>query len=221
MLEGLNRRGVLERLDVSRDTTSKLDAFVELLMRWRRVTDLMSEASLDSVWTRHIEDSAQLLTICPAAKRWLDLGAGAGFPGLIIAILLGNDALAHVDLVESDKRKCAFLSAAIAATGARAFVHHVRIEKLEANIIHSVDSVTARAVAPLPKVVELSKPWLKDGSVGLFPRGKGGEAEFLSYLPQSEFAIDRIMSRTDPDGLILRVHSAAASPKRTFQRNDP
>jgi 16S rRNA (guanine527-N7)-methyltransferase len=150
------------------------------------------------------------------AKRWLDLGAGAGFPGLVIAILQDSDSPAEVHLVESDRRKCSFLRAVIAATGTRAFVHPVRIETLEANDIPPVDSLTARALAPFPKLVDLSKAWLKAGVVGLFPRGRGGQAELRAYLPRSEFAIECIQSLTDPHGSIFRVRSAAASPERIF-----
>jgi 16S rRNA (guanine527-N7)-methyltransferase len=152
------------------------------------------------------------------AKRWLDLGAGAGFPGLVIAILQDSDVHADVHLVESDQRKCSFLRAAIAATGARAFVYPIRIEKLEAGDIPLVDAVTARALAPFPKLIELSKVWIERGAIGLFPRGKGGEAEFLAYPPQAGFAIERIMSRTDPHGWIFRFRSTVAWPKRSIQR---
>ena len=115
-----NRRAALRLVPVSRETEDRLATYVDLLARWRKTTNLIAESTFASVWTRHIADSAQLLALAPQARRWVDLGSGAGFPGLVIAIQLADVAGAAVHLIESDQRKCAFLREAVRVTGAAA-----------------------------------------------------------------------------------------------------
>ena len=157
---------------VSRETVSRLRAYVELLGRWRLATNLISEASFAEVWTRHIADCAQLLSCAPSARRWLDMGSGAGFPGLVIAIQLAEVDGARVHLVESDQRKCAFLREAIRVSGAPALVHAARVESLALTDMEPIEALTARAFAPLPRLLQLSGPWLNAGATGIFPRGR-------------------------------------------------
>ena len=115
-----DRRAALRLVPVSRETEERLATFVELLDRWRHKINLISNPTFASVWTRHIADSAQLIALAPDAKRWVDLGSGAGFPGLVIAIQLADVPGAVVHCIESDGRKCAFLREATRATGAAA-----------------------------------------------------------------------------------------------------
>ena len=115
-----DRRAALRLVPVSRETEERLATFVEVLDRWRHKTNLISNLTFPSVWTRHIADSAQLIALAPEAKRWVDLGSGAGFPGLMIAIQLADIPDAIVHCIESDGRKCAFLREAARATGAAA-----------------------------------------------------------------------------------------------------
>jgi 16S rRNA (guanine527-N7)-methyltransferase len=166
---------VLRNLAVSRETQDRLRAYVAELERWQTVKNLVGPATLDQIWTRHIADSAQLLRLAPTARRWLDLGSGAGFPGLVIAILLGEGADVH--LVESNGRKCAFLRAAIRATGARAVVHEARIEAVMSNFTGRIDIVTARALAPLVRLLPMVKDLLRTGAMGIFPKGQDLDAE--------------------------------------------
>ena len=114
-----DRRAALRLVPVSRETEDRLAAFVDLLDRWRQKTNLIANSTFASVWTRHIADSAQLLALAPEARRWVDMGSGAGFPGLVIAIQLAGVPGAVVHCIESDQRKCAFLREAARATGAR------------------------------------------------------------------------------------------------------
>lgn len=197
-----------------------LEAFVRLLDRWRKVTNLIGEASFATVWTRHVADSAQLLALAPnsslplagtpqksKAPRWLDLGAGAGFPGLIVAILLSETANAEVHCVEADKRKCAFLREAARATGARAIIHPAQIETLSANDIADVAVVSARALSPLPRLLQQAKPWLDAGAVGIFPRGASERDFTLDAALAASYDIASTANRVDPRGRVLMVKS--------------
>jgi 16S rRNA (guanine527-N7)-methyltransferase len=118
-----DRRVALRLVPVSRETEERLSTFVELLDRWRHKINLISNSTFGSVWTRHIADSAQLHALAPKATRWVDMGSGAGFPGLVIAIQLADFPGAIVHCIESDGRKCAFLREAARATGAAAVIH--------------------------------------------------------------------------------------------------
>ncbi len=129
-------------------------------------------STFPSVWVRHIADSAQLIALAPAAKRWLDMGSGAGFPGLVLAIQLADVPGAIVHCIESDQRKCAFLREAARATGAAARIHPIRVEVIEPDALGPVDAVTARAFAPLPLTLKLARPWIERGAIAVFPRGE-------------------------------------------------
>lgn len=193
----------------------QLDAFVTLLDRWRKVTNLVSGSSFATIWTRHIADSAQLLRIAsavspirmPAQIRWLDLGTGAGFPGIVIAILLSRTPGATIHCVEADKRKCAFLREAARATGAPATIHPVRIESLTTADIADVDVVSARALSPLPRLLQEAAPWLEAGALGVFPRGASERETPLDAVNAAAYDITSVPSRTEPRGTILLVNS--------------
>ena len=157
----------LALVPVSPEAEKRLAIYVDLLARWRKVTNLISEASFAEVWTRHIADSAQLLALAPDAKRWVDIGSGAGFPGMVIAILLADVAGARVHCIDSDRRKCAFLREVALATGAPAEIHADRVEQIAPESLPPVDAVVARAFAPLPRLVELAKVWIMHGAVGV------------------------------------------------------
>ncbi len=179
--------------------------FVDLLARWRKVTNLIGETTFPTVWTRHIADSAQLAPLAGGATRWLDMGSGAGFPGLVIAILAVDMPGAVVHCVDSDQRRCAFLREAARATGAPAVVHAVRVETIARADLGPVDCVTARAFAPLSKTLQFAKPWLESGALGLFPRGRSAVRELELDPPPTPFAVEAIRSVVDPDAAILRV----------------
>ena len=177
-----DRRAALLLVPVSRETEERLAAFVALLDRWREITNLISNATFASVWTRHVADCAQLLALAPDARRWVDMGSGAGFPGLVIAIQLADVPEAKVHCIESDQRKCAFLREAARATGAAAIIHPERVEAIEPERLGPVDAVTARAFAPLPLTLKLARPWMERGAVGVFPRGESAETKWRPCL---------------------------------------
>jgi 16S rRNA (guanine527-N7)-methyltransferase len=202
-----DRTRALGLVPVSPEAEARLEIYVDLLRRWRKVTNLISEASFAEVWSRHIADSAQLLALAPEALRWVDMGSGAGFPGMVIAIQLAGVAGARVHCLESDQRKCAFLREVARATGAPAEIHAVRIESFDPNALAPVDAVTARALAPLPRILEFANVWLDQGAIGVFPRGRSAEAQLETSPSAHGMRIDIIASRLDPEAAILRVRS--------------
>ena len=159
------------------------------------------------MWTRHVADSAQLPPLAPDARRWVDLGSGAGFPGMVIAILLADVAGARVHCIDSDRRKCAFLREVARATGAPAEVHAERVEAIAPESLLPVDAVVARAFAPLPRLVELANVWIMHGAVGVFPRGRSAETQLEALPAAADLTIDILASKLDPEAAILRVRS--------------
>ena len=204
-----DRATALALVPLSPQTEARLAVYVDLLARWRTVTDLVSEASFAEVWTRHIADSAQLLALAPHARRWVDMGAGAGFPGMVIAIQLADVPGARVHCIESDRRKCAFLREVARAAGAPAEIHAARIESIDPAALAPVDAVTARAVAPLPRLIEFATVWIAQGAVGVFPRGRSVGAQLETAVAAQDFAIDLVASKLDPEAAIVRVRAAS------------
>lgn len=162
---------------VSRETMDRLRRFVALLDTWRKAENLLSDHTMEDVWERHVADSAQLLALAPGAVRWVDLGSGAGFPGMILAILLAGVHGSSVDLVESNQRKCAFLRAAARETGAVATVRCGRIETILPDWSAPVDAVSARALAPLDVLCGLLAPLLARGIPAFLHKGAAFGAE--------------------------------------------
>ena len=202
---GDDRRAALRLVLVSRETEDRLAAFVALLDRWRKTANLISNATFASVWTRHVADCAQLLALAPDARRWVDMGSGAGFPGLVIAIQLADVPEAKVHCIESDQRKCAFLREAARATGAAAIIHPERVEAIEPESLGPVDAVTARAFAPLPLTLELARPWMERGAVGVFPRGESARDQMAALPEATAYAIEPLPSAVDPKAAILSI----------------
>ena len=218
-----NRTAALKLVPVSRETLERLDAYVALLGQWRKAVNLISEPTFAEVWTRHVADSAQLLTFAPQAKIWVDMGSGAGFPGLVIAIQLADQPGARVHLIESDQRKCAFLREAARVAGAPTIIHNERIETAAQRITDAVDAVSARALAPLPKLIDFANMWLDRGAIGVFPRGRTDETTARSV--SQKYAIDFPRSRTDTMSTIVIIRKclrgatvAPASPDGLAER---
>ncbi|MGD0763141.1 MAG: 16S rRNA (guanine(527)-N(7))-methyltransferase RsmG [Roseiarcus sp.] len=204
-----DRALALALVPLAPEAEARLAAYVNLLARWRTVTNLISEASFAEVWTRHIADSAQLLALAPHARRWVDLGSGAGFPGMVIAIQLADVPGARVHCIESDRRKCAFLREVARAVGAPAEIHAARIESIDPDALAPVDAVAARALAPLPRLIEFARVWIAHGAVALFPRGRSAKTQLETLSAAPDLAIDFVASKLDPEAAILRVRSAS------------
>jgi 16S rRNA (guanine527-N7)-methyltransferase len=205
-----DRSAALRLVPVSRETAERLDLYVALLAKWRKAVNLVSETTIANIWTRHIADCAQLLSFAPAAKTWVDMGSGAGFPGMVIAIQLAAQSGARVHLIESDQRKCGFLREVARATDAPAEVHNIRIENAFDKIIGPVDATTARALAPLPRLIDFATLWLDQGAVGVFPSGKKGAGQTIELSGYGNFNIDFSRSRIDKASEIAIVRKRPA-----------
>ena len=182
---------------VSRETTDRLARHLDLLGRWRTRINLVGPATLADPWRRHVLDSAQLAPLVPAGARLADIGSGAGFPGLVLAIVRGGP----VDLIESDARKAAFLIEAARATGAEAAVHNARAESLALK----ADVVTARACAPLDRLLGLALPLLAPGGVCLFLKGARAGEEVEAARARWRMTVRRHPSLSAPDGAVLEL----------------
>ena len=179
-----------------------LERFRLMLCERNEVMNLVGPASLPAFWSRHAWDSAQLLKLAPEARAWADLGAGAGLPGLVLAIL-GKGVLGfHVDLVESMTKRCKFLSEVVGALALPASVHNARAENLDL----TVEIVTARACAPLHRLLGYARPYLQGGPIcSLFLKGQDVVAEMKEAARYWEYEADVVPSKSDPRGRIVRV----------------
>ena len=198
----LGAADVRAKIGLSSEEIRGLEILVAALERWQARINLVSDASLADVWRRHVLDSAQLLPLIPKhARVLLDLGSGAGFPGLVLAILVHDRAPAlRVHLVESNARKCAFLGEVIRASGRIAEIHNLRIEAMKP---FAADVVTARACAPLGRLLGHAEPFLGPGTRCLFLKGRNVERELTDSQESWNMRITRKISATDPDGVAL------------------
>jgi 16S rRNA (guanine527-N7)-methyltransferase len=178
-----------------------LERFLAILTAWNENMNLVGPKTLPEFWNRHAWDSAQLLELAPDARTWADLGAGAGFPGLVLAILGKGREGFHVHLVESMAKRCRFLTEVVTELGLPATVHNDRAENLNL----AVDIVTARACAPLHRLLGYARPYLKAGATGLFLKGQDVASELEEATRYWEFEADIVPSRSDPRGRIVRM----------------
>jgi 16S rRNA (guanine527-N7)-methyltransferase len=210
-----DRARALALTPVSRETTARLDRFAALLLERQQRRNLIAPSTELIVWTRHFADSLQLLALAPAARIWADLGSGAGFPGIVIACALADSPdiwAPQVHLVESVGKKAVFLREAVQVTGAPATVHHERIADFVLQAPDRVDVVTARALAPLTKLLAEAYPLLKKGALGLFPKGQDVEAELTAASKCWTINATLVPSRTDPKARIVVVTGAEPKP---------
>ncbi len=189
---------------VSRETLERLDIYQELLKKWSPKINLLSKGSLADLWDRHIVDSAQLYDHAPEEFRhWLDLGSGGGLPGVVIAIIAAErNPKAKITMVESDQRKSTFLRTAVRETGVEA---SVRTQRIEDRPGLDADVISARALASLMDLIDLSRPHLADGGVCLFPKGRSYADEVSDAQARCQFELDVIPSITDADARILKL----------------
>ena len=207
--------------DVSRETLERLAAYERLLKQWQKAVNLVAPATLDDVWHRHFADSAQLLPLIPpSATRIMDLGSGAGFPGLVLAILLAEQRkTARVTLVESDMRKAAFLREVARTVSLPVDILVTRIENPETQVkLATADVVTARALAPLPKLLAWLIPAFLARESGrecfaLLLKGRDAVAEVTAAQAQFSFSPRLVPSITSPEARIVVVTALAAKPE--------
>ena len=187
----------------SPDAMADLETFAIRLAEANAVMNLVGPDTLPDIWNRHYWDSAQLLLLAPEARTWADLGAGAGFPGVVLAILLKGHPGAHVWLIDSLGKRCRFLEAVVGELGLPATVVNGRAEGQKI----AVEVVTARAVAPMEKLLGYAQPYLQRGARGLFLKGEKAEAEVAEACRVWQFESDLSVSRSDPRGRIVSVRS--------------
>ena len=187
--------------DVSRETLGRLRRYAELLVHWNRRINLVGHGTLRDLWRRHMLDSAQLYPlIADPQAPLLDLGSGAGFPGLVLAAMGATD----VHLIESDRRKCAFLGEAARAIGVSVAIHPERIEDVAPFI---AATIVSRALAPLPELLDLAFNFSNEHSILLFLKGRTVDQELTKAQKEWSMRVDQIPSRTDPQGTILRLEA--------------
>jgi 16S rRNA (guanine527-N7)-methyltransferase len=185
---------------VSRETLERLQTYLALLARWQKKINLVGPSTLADPWRRHVLDSAQLLPHIAAGSTLVDLGSGAGFPGLVLAIMAQLD----VHLVESDLRKTVFLQEAARLTGTVVEIHNQRIESLPAL---TADVITARALAPLPFLCKLAQPLCHAETVCLFLKGRSAQEELTETQKQTTLQATLIASQTDSEGVLIKVRN--------------
>jgi 16S rRNA (guanine527-N7)-methyltransferase len=206
--EPLGAEGFAASTGVSRETLERLEAYAALLFIWSARINLVGRATLNDVWRRHFLDSAQLLPLIPAGTQSLaDLGSGAGFPGLVLAVL----GVPGVELIEADSRKAAFLREAARHTGADITIRGCRIEAVPP---HAVGVVTARGCAPLERLLPLAERLIASTTTCLFLKGARAEEELTAAGKAWTMTVSRHPSRADPDGSVLLLQQVLREPRR-------
>jgi 16S rRNA (guanine527-N7)-methyltransferase len=183
------------------EQVAMLERYRALLAEWNEKMNLVGPATLEVFWSRHAWDSAQILPLAPDALRWADLGTGAGLPGVVLAILGKGRTGFHVELVDSLAKRCRFLQAVVDELGLPATVRNARAEALDL----AVDVVTARACAPLVRLLGYAEPYLRRGATGLFLKGQDVASEMEEATRYWEFDADILPSRSDPRGRVVQV----------------
>ena len=215
-----DKTAALALTPVSRETEARLDRFVELLLQWQAKTNLVAPSTLPHLWTRHIADSLQLLTLAPSAKVWVDLGSGGGFPGVVLACALADTSGAVVHLVERNARKAAFLREALRVAGARGVVHGKRIEDIVDSLAGPIDCVTARALAPLHQLIGFAEPLARRGAKAFFLKGQDVGAELTEATKYWNIEPILHSSLTGGQGWIVELDSIARRNSSAANRND-
>lgn len=187
-----------------------LGQFRALLADWNEKMNLVGPATLPDFWSRHAWDSAQLLKVEPGANSWADLGAGAGLPGVVLAILGKGRAGFHVHLVESMAKRCRFLNEVVGELGLPATVHNARAESLALK----VDVVTARACAPMTRLFGFAEPYIRRGAEGLFLKGQDVASEMEEATTYWDYEAEALPSLSDPRGRIVRVRRLVRGHRR-------
>lgn len=199
-MQALSAADFQQATAVSRETLDRLQTYLALLATWQKKINLVGPSTLADPWRRHVLDSAQLLPHIAPDSTLVDLGSGAGFPGLVLAIM----AQLEVHLVESDLRKTVFLQEAARLTGTSVEIHNQRIESLHAL---TADVITARALAPLPLLCKLAQPLCHAETVCLFLKGRSAQEELTETQKQTTLQATLIASQTDSEGVLIKVRN--------------
>lgn len=203
----------LNGLNVSRETVERLTIFVALFQKWAKTINLVAPSTLREVWSRHVVDSAQIYSLNPGPRIWVDLGSGGGFPGIVTGILLAETGGGWVHLVESNNKKAAFLRTAILETGARASVHPIRIEDASLEIAHC-DAISARALADLDTLMDFGSPWAeRNPDLRFFlHKGRDYQREVDKALGRWRFDLVKHASIVESDSVVLELSKLSRQP---------
>jgi len=198
--------------NVSRETYSKFELYRRSLLEWQQKFNLVSNASLADVWNRHFADSAQLFELIPsAAKTMLDIGSGAGFPGMVLAIMANEKTpYLKVTLAESIAKKTLYLNHVKDITDTKVEILNTRVE----NIKGRYDVITARAVTALPDLLKYARPLLSRGGICIFPKGRSAAEEIGSAKNKWNFDFRSVPSKTSDDGEILIIENLAEKGRK-------
>ena len=192
----------------------RLAIYADLLVRWQATINLVAPTTLPILWTRHFADSWQVLDAVPEARTWIDLGSGGGFPGLVTAVRLADRPGARVHLVDSDRRKCAFLREVSRETGAPATVHCGRIEDVLPTLAPA-DALSARALAAFGDLLDYAMPRILSGTTAVFLKGKDAERELTGFRHLATIRMSSIASTTASEACLVvvrRQEPAAPDP---------
>lgn len=196
----------LEKMGVSRETFERLQIFERLVQKWNPKINLVSRSSLENIWDRHILDSIQVFRSVSSSLKWIDLGSGGGFPGIVVGILARDESPdTHVVLIESDQRKCAFLRTAVRETDINCTVLSERIEQAPPQ---NADVLSARALASLSDLLPFCERHLAKGGIALFPKGVTWKSEVAEAEQSWRFDVEPIASVTEPGAVILKIKGA-------------
>jgi len=196
------------RFNVSRETIDRLTEYEQLVKKWNPVINLTAKSTITEIWTRHMADSAEIFEVANTnAGRWLDLGSGGGFPGLVVAIIAKEHApdLA-VTCIESDTRKCEFLRTVTRMTEISVGVLSTRIEDTPP---HNADVLSARALAPLSGLLEMAERHLSQNGTAVFHKGRSWRNEVEDALESWRFKVEKYDNPTHPDSVILKIGDIA------------
>jgi 16S rRNA (guanine527-N7)-methyltransferase len=202
-----DRSAALALTPVSRETEARLDRYVDLLVEWQARTNLIAPSTLPTLWTRHVADSLQLLALAPAARTWVDLGSGGGFPGVVLACAMAEHEGAAVHLVERNAKKAAFLREALRVTNAAGAIHLADIGDYVDSFSAPVDCITARALAPLHMLLDYVEPLMKRGAKALFLKGQDVESELTEATKYWNINPHLHPSRTGGQGWIVELET--------------
>ena len=210
----MSREEVLRRFPELAGIETELGIYDSLLQRWSKSHNLVAASTLSDIWMRHFADSIQLLPFAEGRARWADIGSGAGFPGIVLALALKSRSGAQVHLVEADQRKVAFLREVSRETKAPTTVHSVRADAIIPDLASEIDVLCSRAVAPLFTLVEIATPVLQRGGICIFPKGRTAAAEIAFAQQQSSAKFRTAPSKTANDASIVIVEPRfpAANP---------
>lgn len=203
-----DREEFIQHFNVSRETMERLTIYADLLIKWQRRINLVGPATIKTLWMRHFADSLELVEHAPGrAENWMDMGTGAGFPGLVIAAC-GEQKNLQIDLVESNSKKCAFLREVSRHIKVSVNIHNCRVEAIDSQAIQemSLDVVTARALAPLDLLLKLAEKPFENGAVGIFPRGQDIEDELTACAKYWKMKSEIVDRNYGLPGKILVVH---------------